>query len=422
MNQIHLIMPFMREENKEILLNAYRPMNIILHPILFWNENISFDEPWIFPVVIPSEEETGPKGMEIQNIKRNWFIENCEIIDEDYYVAVDDDDMYEEGVFDKIKKMQEDIVIISMKRGQCTPLDVIPDREYPTNTLVAHPSNAVVGSISNQQSFVKGSIFKKYLYDADGHCGDGRLAVRRKEAGEQIRYEPNLYALFNYYEPGRWLKSTGKFAFGCMYNNAKRLELILKNSNIGDVPCFTIYDPETATKGLNKLLDIIEKSGAEIGILTHNDMFYREHWLPQVQDQLKKLPEDWVIAGIVGKDETGELCGTFHDMSTPLWIVSKHEYPVRCSCIDECTIIVNMKTGFRFEEELIGFDLYGTYACLRANEMGSAWLIEAWAEHYCSRFWGQWEPDQVFMDMWKWLYNRFPGKRLESTVLLGEDK
>ena len=215
---------------------------------------------------------------------------------------------------------------------------------------------------------------------------------------------------------------TPDIAFGCMVNDKKRLDLILKNSHIGNAQCFTIFDPESATKGLNILLNVIEKSGASIGILTHQDMYYREHWLPQVKEQIAKLPEDWVIAGIVGKDEEGTLCGRFHDMSTPLWIVSEHEFPVKCSCIDECTIIVNMKSGFRFDEELEGFDLYGTYACLRANEMGSAWIIDSWAEHYCSRFWGEWEPGEVFMKMWKWFYNRFPGKMLESTVLVGENK
>lgn len=225
-----------------------------------------------------------------------------------------------------------------------------------------------------------------------------------------------------YLNSGTNIHGYSKIAFGCMVNDMKRFDLILKKSNIEGHKCFTIFDPETATKGLNALLDILEKEGTDIAILTHQDMFYQEGWLPGVRSQLAELPEDWVIAGVVGKDEQGKLCGKFHDMSSPMWVYSDHEFPVKCSCIDECTIIVNMKSGFRFEEELIGFDLYGTYACLRASEMGSSWIIDAWAEHYCTRFFGQWEPDEVFMQMWKWLYNRFPGKRLESTVLLGEDQ
>ena len=209
-----------------------------------------------------------------------------------------------------------------------------------------------------------------------------------------------------------------KIAFGCMVNDRKRLDMILRNSEIGEVPCYTIEQPDSAAKGLNKLLDVLEEKGAEIGILTHQDMYYREAWLPKLQAQLALLPENWVIAGIVGKDEKGELCGRFHDMSTPLWIVGPQKYPAAASCIDECVIIVNMKSGFRFDEALEGFDLYGTYAVLRAKELGTAWIIDAWAEHYCARFHRGWEPNETFMDMWKFLYNRFPGQKLQSTVLV----
>lgn len=217
------------------------------------------------------------------------------------------------------------------------------------------------------------------------------------------------------------IKPDNKVAFGCMVNDRKRLDLILRNSSLGSSPCFTIMEPETASKGLNTMLDAIEKSGAEIGVLTHQDMFYPGHWLPAMEKQIEKLPEDWVIAGIVGKDEEGNLCGRFHDMSSPLWIVSDHDLPVKCACLDECTIIVNMKSGFRFDEEMLGFDLYGTYACLRGQELGSVWIIDAWAEHYCTRFHMEWEPDEVFMKMWKWLYDRFPGQNLDSTVLVNKE-
>jgi hypothetical protein len=117
MTQVHLVMPYMRAQNKEVLLDAYRPMNVILHPIMFADEVIEFGEPWVSPCIIPLESKKGPEGMEIQNIKRNYFIEHSEIIDDDYYVAVDDDDMYEPNVFNEIKWMNDDIVIISMKRG-----------------------------------------------------------------------------------------------------------------------------------------------------------------------------------------------------------------------------------------------------------------------------------------------------------------
>lgn len=419
MKQIHLIMPFMRHNFKGKLIEAYRPMGIIWHPIMFRDEATDFpNEPWIVPYV-PFIDSKEYAVLMPGNFKRNRFIFTQEIVDDDYYVTVDDDDMYEAGVFDKIKQMDDDIVIISMKRGHFMPIGVSEVRKYPTTTLYAHSDNVQIGSISAQQSFVKGKIFKAHLFNEDSHQWDGEIAVHHKGSGEQIRYEPDLFALFNYYEPGRWDDGNHKIAFGCMVNDLKRFGVILGNSEIEGIPCYTILTPKSASKGLNKLLEIIESKGAEIGILTHQDMYYRKEWLGKVQTQIALLPENWVIAGLVGKDEKGELCGHFHDMSTPLWIRSDHEFPIECSCIDECTIIVNMKSGFRFDENLLGFDLYGTYAPLRAREMGgTAWIIDAWAEHYCGRFHRGWEPDDRFKAMWKWIYDRFPGQKLSSTILM----
>lgn len=208
-----------------------------------------------------------------------------------------------------------------------------------------------------------------------------------------------------------------KIIFGCLVNNKMRLDSVLRQSQIDGIQVYTIEDADSAAKGLNKLLDIIESKGADIAVLTHQDMYYKEPWIRQMEDQIALLPESWIIAGIVGKDEEGIICGKLHDMRTPMFFWSDHKFPVECSCIDECCIIVNMKTGFRFDERLEGFDLYGTYSCLRAKEMGgTAWIIDSFAEHYCSKSW-DWFPDEKFQESWKWLYGRFPGTKIDSTVL-----
>jgi hypothetical protein len=201
--QVHLVIPFWRRNNKDALTEAYRPMNIIMHPVMFEDEAMEWDEPWIQPVIVPFQSSKYGHLQEPQNVKRNWFIQNHEIIDSDYYVAVDDDDMYEANVFGEIKKMDDDIVIISMKRGNRTPNNIHHLKAYGTNTLVAEPRCIGIGSISNQMSFVKGKVFKKYPYDFD-HCADGRLAMLRRENNEQTAFRPDLFAQFNYYEPGRW--------------------------------------------------------------------------------------------------------------------------------------------------------------------------------------------------------------------------
>jgi hypothetical protein len=148
-------------------------------------------------------------------------------------------------------------------------------------------------------------------------------------------------------------------------------------------------------------------------------MYYGAGWIDQVKDQLSKLPDNWVVAGIIGKDMQGRIAGQFHDMRIPLDFNTKHihEFPQPACCFDECCLIFNMKKGFRFEESFEGFDLYGTLCVLEAWEAGcSAWVIDAYAQHYCMRSF-EWYPDDLFVQNFKRLYERFKNIRVDSTAL-----
>lgn len=420
-NKIHLVMPFYRQENKEKLIEAYRPMGVILHPIMFEDESDKFDykenDPdWIVPFIIAGDSSEC-EAERPECFKRNKFIGSHIFNDDDYYVTVDDDDMYEPGVFDSVSKMDDDIVIISMKRGYQIPKGVETARRYHTSTLIAHPDNVKFACISGQQSFVKGKIFKQHLFDEDLFYWDCEIITHHKESGEQIAYRPDLFALFNYYEPSRWEKS--KVAFGVMVNDPQRLDMVFGRSQL-EGKAHLVKEPESATKGLNKLLDMMEADGAEIGVLCHQDMFFRNGWIEQLQGQIKLLPDSWVVCSPIGKDMEGRVCGKFHDMRIPDYFDTSglHTFPHPACCFDECVIIVNMKKRFRFNEEMSGFDLYGTLCVLQAWEAGlSAWIIDAFCEHYISRSF-QWGPDDNFKRNYKWLYDRFPdAPRVDSTAI-----
>lgn len=416
--QIHIVMPFSRPENMDKLIESYRPMNVILHPIMFDNELVDFpDEPWIKPLMIPMSS-TDCKVMMPGTKKRNLFIKNCEIVDEDYYLTADDDDMYEPNVFDEIKNMDSDIVIISMKRGHRTPKDVPTSRNYPTTTLFASPDNMKIGFVSAQQLFVKGHLFKSHLHNENTHCWDGELAEHYLESNEQITYRPDMFALFNYYEPTRWDDGL-KVTFACMINDPMRFDMVLKQSQIHGSLTF-VTNPESATKGLNTLLDKAVAESADICVLCHQDMYFRYGWVEQLRSQIKLLPESWVVAGVIGKDDTGLICGKFHDMRIPDHFNTSdiHTFPHEVCCFDEAVIIVNMKKNFRFDETLDGFDLYGTLCVLQTWEAGgTAWVIDAFCEHYCMRPFS-WSPDQNFIDNYKMLFDRYSSNwKLDSTAL-----
>ena len=429
MPNIHLVMPFSRLLLKETLIELYRPMGVIWHPIMFKDELTDFpDEDWIDPVLI-AEQSGDCKVMMPGTYKRNRFIESMVIdevekVDDDYYLTVDDDDFYEPGVMEAIKKETADIVIISMKRGHNIPADAPPIRKYPTFTLLAGPNNVAVGKISAQQMFVKGRIFRAHLHNEESHSWDGELAVHYKDSGEQIAYRPNLFALFNYFEPGRWDQNNKpkdiKIAFGVMVNDLARLDMVFRLSEIDPkISAYTINQPTSATKGLNKLLELIETEDADIAILAHQDMFFRQGWLDQVKEQIAKLPDSWIVCGVIGKDLEGEVVGEFHDMRMPLHFSSPDlVYPVAAACFDEAVLIFNVKNGFRFDETMDGFDLYGTLAVLQTWEMGqTAWIIDAFCEHYCTRQF-TWLPDKTFEHNFRWLHERFPdAPRIDTTVL-----
>jgi len=214
-----------------------------------------------------------------------------------------------------------------------------------------------------------------------------------------------------------------KIGFGVMVNDAYRLNTVLKKSDLPGELNY-IINPESATKGLNQLLDIME--GSDIAVLTHQDMYYRQGWLGKVKEQIKLLPDSWVVAGIIGKDMEGRMCGRLHDMRIVQHFDSSdiHSFPQPASCFDECVIIVNMKKDFRFDESLAGFDLYGTLCVLQTWEMGgTAWIIDAFAEHYCMRPFS-WFPDEDFKRRYKMLYDRFNEKfkKVDSTVFVSKPR
>ena len=211
----------------------------------------------------------------------------------------------------------------------------------------------------------------------------------------------------------------GVMAFGVLVNDIQRLDMCFRQSEI-EGKAHMIKNPVSATSGLNTLLGRMEDEGAEIGVLAHQDMHFRQGWVAQAREQIAKLPDSWIVAGIIGKDLEGNICGKLHDMRIVQHFNTSdmHTFPHPAACFDECAIIVNLKKRFRFDETLEGFDLYGTMAVLQAWEMGgTAWVIDAFAEHYCMRPF-TWFPDKDFQARFKWLHERFPNAlKIDSTVL-----
>jgi hypothetical protein len=208
-----------------------------------------------------------------------------------------------------------------------------------------------------------------------------------------------------------------------MVNDPVRLDMVFGQSQL-EGQAHIVKSPDSATKGLNGLLDIMEAEGAEIGVLCHQDMYFRSGWVDRLLKQIKLLPDSWTVAGIIGKDMDGRICGKFHDMRMPLQFDTSniHTFPHPACCFDECVIIVNMKKKFRFDESLPGFHLYGTQAVLKAiEEGGSAWIIDCWCEHFSLRNF-QWFPEPEFQEQFKILYDKYHHLGRVDTTVIGFTK
>lgn len=131
----------------------------------------------------------------------NQFLENVVVNDGDRYVVLTDDDFTEEGFFRKLDPYDEDILIVSMQRGHPPTVGI---GAGPFDTLMAAPSNLMVGSVGFEQLVIKGKVLKQYRLESVYHA-DGLLIIKLYgEHKEKFRFVPDALVYFNYLPPGRY--------------------------------------------------------------------------------------------------------------------------------------------------------------------------------------------------------------------------
>jgi hypothetical protein len=173
--------------------------------------SIQFKDEWISSYVCPNNHK---EFWARCHGALNWFIETQKLEDDEFYCFMNDDDGYEQDFFKKVANVVQhvktensvdvDVIIVSMKRGNNIPEDVIDIRKHPTHTLIAHPDNMRVGGVGLEQIIIRGKLLKNYSLPMDV-CGDG-MFIAKAARENLVAYAPNVHVLFNYFEPGRWNK------------------------------------------------------------------------------------------------------------------------------------------------------------------------------------------------------------------------
>lgn len=196
----HVITPLNRFENFGRLTDLLRPHGIQWHVITDNGASrVSSDEQWIHGCNVQNNE--GPFWARC-NHAINWFLDHHSLRPRDRYCLLNDDDAYEPGFFEKVRSVAGEVVAVSMKRGDQTPGNVIPERAHGTNTLVADPENMRVGHVGAEQLMVSGRILSQCRLPIH-ICGDGQM-IEYIAATNPVTYLPEAYVWFNYLEPGRW--------------------------------------------------------------------------------------------------------------------------------------------------------------------------------------------------------------------------
>jgi hypothetical protein len=201
----HILTPFKRIENLEYNLKDFHKPNVIWHPI-YNDPEIKFPkEDWIEPYFFTHNRNKHQIFFEALN----KFIVNVPLVPDDYYHILADDDSIEPDFYEKLKGIDTEIILVSMKRGDNITKDTTYGIHtgYSTRTLNPRYRYLARGWIGAEQYLIKGkALIGERFYD--DRTADGNFIRRMKDKYpfESFTFKTDTFVWFNYYEPGRWNK------------------------------------------------------------------------------------------------------------------------------------------------------------------------------------------------------------------------
>lgn len=129
----------------------------------------------------------------------------------------------------------------------------------------------------------------------------------------------------------------------------------------------------------------IEEAENDIIVFVHQDVYFPDNWIQELEGALKYLEgtnPSWGVLGCFGssKDRPG---GVGQVYTTGRGIHGNHiRQPEAIETVDEIVIVIRKSAGLRFDLSLPHFHLYGTDICMLAREMGMAcFAIPAFCIH-----------------------------------------
>ena len=143
-------------------------------------------------------------------------------------------------------------------------------------------------------------------------------------------------------------------------------------------------------------------AAGEVLVFAHQDVYLPQDWDGGLEQAIHKLEAggvNWAVLGVWGLRKDGAPCGHVFCNSAGRVLGAPFLQPVECSTLDEVVLVLRRSTGLCFDENLAGFDLYGTDICLTAAQKGfTNYIVPAFCVHN--------PPTGFFnrLSFWRWYF------------------
>ena len=108
---------------------------------------------------------------------------------------------------------------------------------------------------------------------------------------------------------------------------------------------------------------LLKKLKTDYIVFAHQDVYFPAGWAGLVLDYIDNLNNsgvEWLALGCAGVGQDAKITGHVWSSSINLLIGENFKTPVEAQSLDELVLIVNTRHGYKFDENLPGYHLYGT--------------------------------------------------------------
>ena len=150
-------------------------------------------------------------------------------------------------------------------------------------------------------------------------------------------------------------------------------------------PGFEVLEQRGYSSAAAAYNEALGRSTGEVVIFAHQDVYFPEGWLAQLEIALHWLAKhdpEWGVLGVYGVEAGSRPAGWTYSTGLGRVLGGPFPEPLPVRTLDEVVLIVRRSSGLKFDEGVKGFHMYGTDVCLEAERRGlGVYVISAFAIH-----------------------------------------